>query len=192
MNLLPPRYVWLLTLCFALGVSGCGGVNCPFTRPACCENALFGCGPFDLPQGCSCSDYFSRSFSGVPKSQFTAAIPSSRQIFDSTWRVSLEKRSGDCSYLSNSFQTTLLVRSQGRRLLVRAPGYSRLRGSRTSRSMKVSGKRQISFPRCAIKLDASISLTSSSQGTAQGAIEITCITPALSCSATFSGVARKI
>jgi hypothetical protein len=175
----------------AITVSGCAGVSCPFNRPACCDNALFGCGPFDLPQGCSCSDYFSRSFSGAPISQAARQI-SSRGVQDSTWRIALEKRSGSCSYLRNSIQTTLLIRSQGKQLQVKALGYPRLRGTRSSRSMKMRGKHQLSFPACTVQLDASILLTNPSQGTAQGSVEISCSASSLSCSATYSGMARRL
>lgn len=192
MNFSLARLVRHLTLCAAFVLVGCNGANCPFNRPACCDNALFGCGPFDLPQGCSCGDYFSRSFSGAPKSQSTVTTQSLRRTQDSTWRVSLEKQSGDCSYLRDSIQATLLVRAQGRQLQVKALGYPRFRGARTSRSMKIRGKRQLSFPRCTVRLDAAIVLSSSSQGNAQGAVDIACSTQALSCSATFSGVARKL
>jgi hypothetical protein len=189
-----PRHsclVYLLTIFNALALSGCAGVSCPFTRPSCCDNALFGCGPFDLPQGCSCSDYLSRSFSGAPISRATKQI-SSRGIQDSTWRLSLVRQSGDCTYLRNSLQTTLLIRSQGKQLQVKALGYPRLRGTRSSRSMKMRGKRQIAFPACTVQLDASILLTTPSQGTAQGSVEISCSASSLSCSATYSGLARRI
>jgi hypothetical protein len=192
MDLFSARFVRHLTLCAAFVLVGCSGANCPFNRPACCDNALFGCGPFDLPQGCSCGDYFSRSFHGAPKSEPAMIAQSPKRIQDSTWRISLEKQSGNCSYLRESIQTTLLVRSQGRQLQVKALGYPRFRGSRTSRSMKIRSKRQLGFPRCMVQLDASIVLSSSSQGNAQGAVDIACSTQALSCSATFSGVARKL
>jgi hypothetical protein len=191
MPLFKTRPAHFATLFFAIVLSACAGVSCPLTRPACCDNALFGCGPFDLPQGCSCGDYFSRSFSGAPKSVATKQA-SSRGIQDSTWRISLERKSGDCSYLRNSIQTTLLIRSVGRQIQAKALGYPRLRGTRTSRSMKMRGKRQTGFAACTVQLDASIILTNPSEGTAQGSIEISCPASDLSCSATYYGMARKI
>jgi hypothetical protein len=47
----------LIVIALALLISGCSGLNCPFERPDCCDNLVFGCGPFDLPDGCDCGDY---------------------------------------------------------------------------------------------------------------------------------------
>ena len=54
----PSRMTKLIAIALALLISGCSGLNCPFERPDCCDNFVFGCGPFDLPDGCDCGDYF--------------------------------------------------------------------------------------------------------------------------------------
>ena len=70
MNGKTTRPVLLSIVVTAFALTGCegGGGVCPWQRPSCCDNNLFGCGPFDLPQGCSCGDYLSRSFQGIPLS----------------------------------------------------------------------------------------------------------------------------
>lgn len=187
-----PRFCVFIPL--LLSLLGCSGVSCPFTRPACCDNALFGCGPFDLPQGCSCSDYFSRSFSGSPISSPRGVIKrdSVSAVQDSTWRVALEKRSGDCSYLSNSIRSTLLIRSQGRQIWMKVVGYPRLRGVRSGNLMRARGQSSALFPRCTVAIKSSINLSTSTQGVANGAVEVTCKNSALSCSAQFSGAAQRV
>ncbi len=175
-----------------LSSSGCSGGNCPFTRPSCCDNALFGCGPFDLPQGCSCADYFSRSFSGAPLSLTATARPSSRAAKDSTWRISLEKRTGDCSYISDRVRTTLLMRTQGRQLFVRALGYPRLRGTRSGRTIHIMGQHRLGLPACTISTSAAITLSRTTQGQIKGSVAVSCQNTLLSCSAEFTGEARRI
>lgn len=175
-----------------LSSSGCNGVNCPFTRPSCCDNALFGCGPFDLPQGCSCSDYFSRSFSGAPLSLKSTARPPSRAAKDSTWRISIEKQTGDCSYISDTIRTTLLMRTQGRQLLVRPLGYPRLRGTRSGRTINVTGQYRLGMAGCTIKLNSKMTLSNPSQGSIVGHFDVQCPASMLSCSAQFTGEARRI
>ena len=113
----------LLLACLTTVIlTGCEGGNCPFQRPACCDNALFGCGPFDLPTGCSCGDYFSRSFQGEIKPSHQNLFTSADLSMDGTWRVSLTKTAGGCSYLQNSTKGTLLVRERSKKVSIKLRG----------------------------------------------------------------------
>lgn len=177
---------------------GCAGINCPYNRPACCDNALFGCGPFDLPQGCSCSDYFSRSYSGttlqnVVASRSTGSSPlAKRFVHDATWRISIQKQDDNCPYISDSIQSTIMIRTQGKRVEVKIPGYSKLRGLRSNRSMRVRGIHQLQFPSCIATIEASIIHESQTAGSASGKLGVVCQQSSLSCSTTFQGTGRKL
>jgi hypothetical protein len=171
---------------------GCSGADCPFTKPSCCDNALFGCGPFDLPQGCSCSDYFSRSFSGVPKTSASTRALSVRGLQDASWRLDLQRDGKGCAYLSSSVRNTITIRSLGRRVEVKALGYPKLRGLRTNRSLRARGMHRLIFPRCSITIDASMIQESENKGRVSGTAVIACQQEALSCTTRFTGVAQKL
>lgn len=183
---------YLLTA-LAISFTSCsGGISCPFTPPSCCENALFGCGPFDLPQGCSCNDYFSRSFSGGAKST-PARPPRSRKTpRDETWRITLRKTSGSCPYLANQVTGTVLIRSAGNLVQVRPIGYPTLRGTRSRKLLRVRGTQTIGFAGCKAAISGALSQVSSSGGDVSASIDLACRTQVLSCQATFSGQARKV
>lgn len=176
-----------------LAAMGCGGgFSCPFTRPSCCDNAIFGCGPFDLPQGCSCNEYALRTFSGELKSSASKASQSPRAPRDETWRVALQKTSGNCSYLSNSVTSTVLIRTAGTRVQIRPIGYPTLRGTRSGRSTRVRGTQSVGMLRCQATLSGVISHISSPRGATSASIDMACQNSTLSCRATFTGSARKI
>jgi hypothetical protein len=183
----------LSVLLIATFTVGCEGGNCPFNRPACCDNALFGCGPFDLPEGCSCNDYLQRSFSGK-SIKLNSQSPRSQAILqNSTWRVQLRKEDDNCPYLGRSIQRTVTIRRQGRRAEINLFGYSKLRGIVSNKEIRVRGVHRLNFPRCDVSLTALISEMSSTKGTATGRVAIRCQQqPALSCSTNFSGVAQRL
>lgn len=176
---------------------GCeGGGSCPWERPKCCDNSLFGCGPFDLPQGCSCNDYFSRSFQGLPlQSQAAPNItPLKRAVTTAqgTWRISLQKTSQGCSYLSKQSTSTLLIREKSRKVSVKALGVVSLRGKREGRRVKTRGEFKSPYPSCVADIKTVMTLTSATAGTVSATVDVLCTNQALSCSASYVGSVKKL
>ena len=181
----------LVALLFASGCTG-GGGNCPWERPSCCDNNLFGCGPFDIPQGCSCGDYFSRSFQGFPLQQKAVPRRSTLNTMEGTWRVSLQKNGSGCSYLSKQSTATLLVRERSQQVSVKLLGFVTLRGSRTGKNVKPRGQIKMPYPRCTADVTTDITLSSATTGTLTGTIAVTCQNQSLSCAASYNGSLSKL
>lgn len=183
-------------LFFVLAVSlvGCdgGGGNCPWERPSCCDNNLFGCGPFDLPQGCSCGDYFSRSFQGFSIQSKTAPVRATSQSMEGTWRMALTKTGGGCSYLKSQSTATALIRERNQQVSIKMLGFVTLRGSRSGRFVRPRGQMRIPFPRCTADVSSNINQTSATTATVSGSVAVTCQNKSLSCSASYSGNLKKL
>jgi hypothetical protein len=173
--------------------SGCdGGGSCPFQRPSCCDNQLFGCGPFDMPQGCSCDDYLSRSFQGAAlRSSAERKAPPSDST-EGTWRVSLRKVTPGCPQLSRQSQRTIIARERRRRVELKLLGYANLRGSRAARLVRARGQYRTLFPRCVADAQVKMSLIDPRSARVSAEIQVSCAQSALSCAATFEGVAQRL
>lgn len=179
----------LVTMFFA----GCdGGLNCPWDRPSCCDNVLFGCGPFDLPQGCSCGDYFSRSFQGMPLQRSSSRASMTPNSMEGTWRVSLQKKGNGCSYLSKTTTTTVLVRERKQQVNLKMLGFVTLRGNRVGKNVKPKGQFKVPLQRCTADISSDLNLTSATTGTVNGSVAVTCQNQALSCSTSYSGQLKKM
>lgn len=178
----------------ALVLVGCegGGANCPWERPSCCDNNLFGCGPFDLPQGCSCGDYFSRSFQGSPIRSKASSNRQTLATTEGTWRVSLTKRGNGCSYLKKQATATVLIRERNQQVTMKLLGFANLRGNRSGRHVRTRGSVRVPFSRCSADITSAIALSSATAGTVQGTVNVSCASQQLSCSSSYSGDIRKM
>ena len=178
----------------ALALVGCegGGANCPWQRPSCCDNNLFGCGPFDLPQGCSCGDYFSRSFRGSPIQSKASPNRQTLTTTEGTWRVSLTKSGEGCSYLKKQTTATVLIRERNQQVTMKLLGFANLRGSRSGRNVRTRGSMRVPFSRCSADVTSAIALSSATAGTVTGTVNVSCASQKLSCSSSYSGNIRKM
>ena len=178
----------------ALALVGCegGGANCPWQRPSCCDNNLFGCGPFDLPQGCSCGEYFSRSFRGSPLQAKTAPVRQTMGTTEGTWRASLTKNGSGCSYLKRQTTATVLIRERNQQVTMKLLGFATLRGNRVGRNVRTRGQMRVPFSQCSANVKSEINLSSGTAATVSGKVDVTCRSQNLSCTATYSGALRKM
>jgi hypothetical protein len=188
------RPVLLSLVVTAFALTGCegGGGSCPWQRPSCCDNNLFGCGPFDLPQGCSCGDYITRSFQGMP---IGAQSSQSRQSFASvegTWRASLIKNGDGCSYLKKQTTSTVLIRDRNQQVSMKVLGLATLRGNRVGRNIRTRGRVKVPLSQCTANVTSAVSLSSATVGVINGTIVVSCANEKLSCSASYSGNLRKL
>lgn len=182
----------LAAILFLLLVGCDGGGSCPFQRPSCCDNALFGCGPFDLPQGCSCSDYFSRAWSGVPKTFSIMTKEGSKSTLEGTWRVSLRKSSEGCDYLSEATTQNIQIRERRGKVTARIMGVANMRGDRADRRARLRGKIKTLVPRCQSELIADLSMTSGTTVTIVGSISVDCGDKKLTCSTSYAGSGKRL
>lgn len=180
----------------AATVSGCsGGFTCPFNRPACCDNVLFGCGTFELPGGCSCSDYFlnanfARQYRMVSYRQFPKrAAPMS----SGTWRIVATKDDpSSCPLLLQRLSRKVRIRESARQALLNVPGILTLEGKRVGNKLGLSGERSISSLGCRAKMGATVTLRRALIADVRISINAKCRNPTLSCNATYQGTARKL
>lgn len=179
--------------CFSLMfLVGCEGGNCPFQRQACCDNALFGCGPFDLPTGCSCGDYFSRSFQGQPLQRRERLFTRANLSMDGSWRVTLTKTAGGCSYLQKSTKGTLLVRERAKKVSVKLRGVATLKGDRRDKRVRARGQFKSLFPKCTAAISSTFTLVDSMNANVSGGVQVSCSNSALSCQASYEGKAVRL
>lgn len=182
----------IATLC-VITFNGCdGGGSCPFERPSCCDNALFGCGPFDLPTGCSCGDFLSRSFRGAPLKKRPQISKRTLSSTEGTWRITLSRTAGGCSYLRNKFNGTLLLRERNNQVSVKLIGFTTLRGQRVDKNVRARGTYRSLFPRCDADIRTTMNLATMTSGSVSSSITVSCANQSLSCSATYSGAAKKL
>lgn len=180
-------------LAILLCLTSCnGGASCPFERPNCCDNALFGCGPFDIPEGCSCGDYFSKSFYGGTLPVTPSIRMSSESTMEGTWRVGLTKKTSGCSYLQKSTNQTIIIRERNKKVSMKVLGMTILRGDRVNRAAKMRGQYRLIAPRCTANLTSDLILTTPSQGILTGEIKVQCVDKRLSCEASYTGVAKRM
>lgn len=182
----------LLGCLTAVILTGCEGGNCPFQRPACCDNALFGCGPFDLPNGCSCGDYFSRSFRGAIQQPRENLFTRADLSMDGTWRVSLTKTSGGCSYLQKTAKGTLLVRERSKKVSIKVRGVATLRGDRRNKRVGARGQVKSVFPKCTASISSAFTLIDSMNANVSGGVVVSCSNSSLSCQASYEGKAARL
>lgn len=175
-------------------LAGCdgGGGSCPWERPSCCDNVLFGCGPFDLPQGCSCGDYFSRSFQGAPLQPQSDTTRRALTTTEGTWRVTLTKSGNGCSYLKKQTTATVLIRERNQQVSLKLLGFVTLRGNRVGRTVRTRGRLKVPFSRCAADVKSDINLSGLQAGSVSGTVAVSCSRAALSCSATYTGSMKKL
>lgn len=182
-----------VTALFVLfSLSGCSGAYCPYERPSCCDNVLFGCDQFEMPQGCSCDDYFSQSYGGMKLQRSTPLYTKALKSVGGTWRVSLTKTSSGCDYLGNKVTNTLVMRERRRRVNVKLPGVTTLTGLRFGAKVRARGNYRTFFPRCSADIRTSINFTDANNAAVTGSIATQCAQPGLSCSVTYQGTARRL
>ena len=182
---------------------GCsGGFNCPFDKPACCDNVVFGCGAFDLPDGCSCEDYALRSFSGAkrddahPQSALMSVDSTARARAISasgTWRsIGHKTVSASCPLFPNRVTRTLIIRQTGARVRVKMMGYGTLRGTRARNTVRAQGAYKVPALGCIAFVRSQLSVESAVSSPHTVAIDWRCQQRINSCSVTYRGIAKKL
>ena len=177
---------------FALFGSGCGGgFDCPFERPSCCDNVLFGCSIWDLPQGCSCEDYFLRSFSGAKLAQQSSKQPvmTAGVLADvsGTWRVTASKtvRSA-CPLFPQTNTGTILMREQSKKVSMKALGYTTLNGMRVGDVLRTQGAYKLPVLKCEGFIKTEMTPASASSSPFSTTINWVCKDSRQSCTVTVS------
>lgn len=176
-------------------VSGCGGgFNCPFQRPSCCDNVIFGCGPFDLPQGCSCGDFFSNSFRGKFAVKQGQLIRMSTATAAGKWRAKLTRRTSNCRSILASLVSNVNISQSGSRVTLTAPGVATLRGTRTNNTINATGQyTPMLLLGCDAQISSKMDLTAADKANVTGNVTIKCKSrPSNNCSASYSGEAMKL
>lgn len=179
-----------------MAVNGCdNGFNCPMDPPSCCFNLVFGCGLFDLPSGCSCSDFFS-----VPVAPAKLASEKSMVSMENT-NISKSpgisgRWDGDLGRVKNSCSATLLqisgkisVKKEGNSATIEVPNYGVLKGQAKGALTTARG----SYGQSGCRADVGASIRNQRAGRAQSIVnaKISC-SSGLSCRAQFRGDLRKL
>ena len=178
-----------LFLVCSITLSGCdGSLDCPIDSPRCCDNILFGCGPFDLPQGCSCS-----SFRYAPKGRgVSAKSPTTKtNSFSGSYRVGLKQDTSNCQGFLKQVTGSIGVRESAGRITVTIPGFGVLRGQSSATELRASGIHKPLFSQCTAV--AQVFMAAQSVGGATSAVvTMNCPQKGRSCSARYMGSAVKL
>lgn len=176
-----------LLICLVLLVGCDGGVDCPLDPPACCYNSLFGCGTFDLPQGCSCSRY------GLSRSLPRRASLSRTKVVSlgGVWRGTLTKASSSCRNVLSQVRGSYRVTERSGRVVVTIPGMGTLSGRRTPGGFVATGRYQPIFLLCPMTINATYGAKTQSFGGISVAISRRCSERATSCEMLYRGSSRR-
>lgn len=190
---------FLFSMILGFFAVGCGGgLDCPFDRPACCDNVLFGCSIWDLPQGCSCEDYALRSFAGVRLANQVPKPPPvtvSGVLGDAsgTWRATGSKTvAGACPMMPVTSTSTVLIREQNRKVSMKILGYGTLSGSRIGDVIRAQGAYKLPGLSCEAFIRAEMVPASALSSPMTVDISWACRNSRQSCQATIKGVARRL
>lgn len=183
----------LVSAVLALVLSGCsGGFNCPFEKPSCCDNALFGCGTFDLPSGCSCSDYFSSAVNKIDSRTLKVARATVRARFSGAWRVALSRGQATCPATPASLQGSVGISQTGNRISLRVPGYGTVRGVARGNGFEADSNYSSLPLSCSAKLHVSVGLVSPNSASVAVQTTVTCPKAVQGCSASYSGKGQRV
>ncbi len=173
--------------------AGCeGGIDCPIDPPACCENVVFGCGLFDLPQGCSCSQY-GLAYTKLPPAPLTAAV-APRSVspgLSGNWSGILQRGATTCSTLPAALRGSVRVAERKGIVNVTIAGYGQLRGKTTTAGYSVTGRYSVPFSSCSAKLATKFTTLRRGTGKAQVQIDYSCSKSKYACSAQYRGTLQK-
>lgn len=155
-----------------LSLASCGGgLNCPIDPPACCSNVLFGCGTFDLPFGCECSQWgFGRS---VPPQRLSGPITRGADLSGS-WRGPLNRTTSSCAGLPRTVRGAVAVTTTGQRVTVAIPGYGNLRGTTRATGFSASGALYPFTPLCRADVNTDFTRKNATTNTVRTSLVYTC------------------
>jgi hypothetical protein len=181
---------------------GCStGINCPFDPPACCDNVLTGCGTFDLPSGCSCSDYFLYSYqaSSLPQTPVESVmlarqskVRSRRISAVGTWRATARKTDPSaCPRFPTNVAGALVIREAGARVTMKLAGYGALKGLRARNTVRAKGAYKVPALGCVAFVQSQLALTNQTSSAYSVALDWRCENRAHSCSVKYQGSAKK-
>lgn len=128
----------ILPVLFCIFLFGCNGVfNCPIDPPSCCDN-LFGCDPFQLPEGCDCDRYglISQSKNLTTK---TAVLKRKSPGFMGKWQGQLNRTSTTCSQSFYRVDGNAHISGSGKKVKINIPGYGRLEGDLFGKRINAKG-----------------------------------------------------
>ncbi len=195
-NMLGKLRRFFVTALLAVAAVGCNnGFNCPIDPPSCCFNLVFGCGLFDLPTGCSCSDFFS-----VPVAP--ATLVNSKSLLatemvkvskspgiSGRWNGDLGRVKNSCSVSLAQVSGNIVVKKEGTRATIEVPNYGVLKGQTKGALTTARG----SYRQGGCQADVGASVRNLRAGKARSVVsaKISC-KDGLSCSAQFRGELKKI
>lgn len=180
----------------AVAVIGCNnGFNCPMDPPSCCYNIVFGCGLFDLPTGCSCSDFIS-----VPVAPATLGNSKSRLATEmlnlskspgipGRWDGDLGRVKNSCSVSFAQVSGNIVVKREGTRAIIEVPNYGVLKG-RTKGAL-TTARGSYRQGGCQADIGASVRNLRAGKASSVVSANISC-KGGISCQAQFRGDLRKI
>lgn len=186
----------LLIALIATSVIGCdNGFNCPMDPPSCCFNLVFGCGLFDLPAGCSCSD-----FSSVLVAPAKLVSSKKLQTIGNTklskapgitgnWDGDLGRVENSCSASLSQISGKITVTKASDKATIDVPSYGALRG--LNRGALTTARGIYRQSGCQANVGASIRNLRAGRALAIVNTQLSCKS-GLSCSAQFKGLIRKI
>jgi hypothetical protein len=186
------KIVFLFAICLSFFGCAGGGGFCPVNIPSCCYDTLFGCGTFDLPSGCSCSDYgyMSRVDSNkfLSKNHQKKSTPSNG--LSGRWTGILKQKSSTCSSFLKQINGVIQINDSTKRISVKVPGYGTLKGTKRPKGFKASGSYRPMLSFCNAKIGVNFSSIKNGVASTDTSINLSCL-GMKSCTANYKGTLQR-
>ena len=199
------RLTQLLLTILSFTMIGCsgGGLSCPFNIPSCCYDALFGCGTFDLPSGCSCSDYGFLSRASARKEIVaqqndpvlkrhlrSLSVNQKATNLSGAWSGVFNKQSSTCAGIVKQVNGVVSVKDINNKVSITVPGFGTVSGRKISNRSNVSGSYRVPFTSCKASVAVRMQQVGSGIVTASSSMTYSC-GAAVQCQAVFSGTLQR-
>ena len=174
-------------------LGGCdSGIDCPLDPPDCCYDVLFGCQLFDMPMGCSCSQYglgFATSAKTAPRKKALTTTPANR--LSGNWSGNLKQSSSSCRGVPKSISGRMHITQRKNKVSIEVPQYGKLRGKVAGRrGFAVVRRYALPIPLCNAFIEADMRSNKPGVGAASAQVNVYCGSEKL-CSASYNGALIK-
>ena len=181
--------------CLAVFLTGCDiAYDCPVDTPDCCYNVLTGCQLFDLPQGCSCSQYgFGLAATGKAAhiSQYLSRTSTSKVGFSGSWSGTLRRSSSSCAGSLAKLSGVAIIKDRNGRISANIANYGIVKGKKTRQGFSASGTYSTLFSGCSALVNISFKSTGTNTADTNTSVIYSCPFAAASCQMRYHGSLRR-
>lgn len=176
-----------------LGFLGCNGIlDCPIDPPSCCYNIFFGCDIFEIPEGCTCSQYGLGLSSSSLQTKVLSVRPNSQTKkspgFIGNWSGKLKRVSTNCTNTLRTVDGEVRIRKDKQGFRIDIPGYGKLFAEDNHRRIRAKGVYNVAS--CQAEILASLQSIRAGVAKTDVSFRYLCRKD-FQCSAKYNGVINK-